>query len=98
MVACGYAAPKPAASPTPVPSKPGEIVASATYPRFRPSTLSAAKGQVIALRMAASDANHTFTGDELGISVAVGRGQTVAKEVKVAEAGAFKFYRTALGH
>lgn len=100
LVACGggYGTTKPAASATLVPSKPGEIVVSATYPRFQPLALSVTKGKVITLKVTATDINHTFTIDELGISIAVGKGQTISKQTRVDKVGTYAFYCTVPGH
>lgn len=100
MVACGggYQAPKPAATTPQAEGAEGQLAVTATYPRFQPSTITLTKGRLLRLTVTATDTNHTFTVDELGINVAVGRGQTVTKEVKVEKAGTFKFYCTVPGH
>jgi heme/copper-type cytochrome/quinol oxidase subunit 2 len=74
------------------------VVVSATYPRFQPSTVAAKKGQVITLKVTANDTNHTFNIDELGINVAVSKGQTITKETKLDKVGTFTFYCAVPGH
>jgi plastocyanin len=97
MAGCaGYQSPKPAAT-TP-PGKPGEIAVTASYPRFQPAEISVARAQTVQLKFTAVDTNHTFTIDELGINVALGKGQTSTREMKVEKAGTFVFYCAVPGH
>ncbi|MFQ5875086.1 MAG: cupredoxin domain-containing protein [Dehalococcoidia bacterium] len=97
--ACGgdYGAPKPAAT-TPPPSKAGEVAITASYPRFQPSTITVTKGQTIQIKVSATDTNHTFTIDELGINKAVGRGETITWEIRSDKVGTFTFYCAIPGH
>jgi heme/copper-type cytochrome/quinol oxidase subunit 2 len=82
-------------TPTPTPAAAEmKITVTAKYPSFQPSTFTVAEGQIVELTLTSTDTFHTFTIDELGISVAVGAGQTVTKEFTVEKAGTFTFYCT----
>lgn len=97
LVACGgYQAPKPTA--TTAPSKPGEIAVTAGYPKFQPSSMTASKGQVVQLKITATDMGHTFTVDELGVNITVGRGQTIPYQLRAEKTGSFTFYCAVPGH
>lgn len=92
-------APPPAPSPPPTPETAGiDIMVTAKFAAFDPSTITVAKGQKVKLTITSTDAPHTFTIDELGINVAVGTGQTVTKEFTVEKAGTFAFYCAVPGH
>lgn len=93
-----YEASKPAATTPPGQGVEGEVAVIATYARFQPSAISLKKEQAIQLRVTATDTNHTFTVDELGINIAVGRGQTITREIQAERAGAFTFYCAVPGH
>lgn len=79
--ACGgYQAPRPAATTSPAQTGRGEVTVTASYPRFEPSTISVTKGQSVQLKVNATDTNHTFTVDELGINIAAVKGQPVTRK------------------
>ncbi len=94
----GYEAPKPVATTAPAPGTAGEIGVSARYAVFQPSVITATKGQVIQVKVSATDTNHTFTIDELGINISVAKGQTITREIKIEKAGTFAFYCSVPGH
>jgi nitrite reductase (NO-forming) len=89
--------PAPTPTPTPVATE-TEIRVNLRYPFFRPSAITAVKGQTVKLTVYSADRPHTFTIDELGIDIAADMGQTVTEEFTVEKAGTFTFYCAVPGH
>jgi heme/copper-type cytochrome/quinol oxidase subunit 2 len=73
-------------------SKVKEIRIDLSNYKFEPSSISVKKGEKIKLILTSKDVYHTFTVDELGISIEVFPGQTVTKEILVDKSGAFRLY------
>lgn len=82
----------------PPPAAAGGIAITASYPKFQPNQIEAAKEKATRLDLTSSDVSHTFTVDDLGINISIPAGKSVSQDITAARSGAFAFYCAVPGH
>lgn len=82
----------------PAPAAAGGVAITASYAKFQPNQIEAAKDKATRLDLTSSDVNHTFTVDDLGINISIPAGKSASQTITPTKSGTFTFYCAVPGH